>query len=101
MVYFVGAGPGDPELITSKALRILKQADVVISDHDVHPYLLRHVDKQAEILYVDKVTRSTRRLRSMHLIGEKAKSGKNVVRLINGDSWILGKGGEEVIYVAS
>lgn len=98
-VYFVGAGPGDPELITSKALRILKQADVVISDHDVHPYLLRHVDKQTEILYVDKALDPLEAIK--HLIGEKAKSGKNVVRLINGDSWILGRGGEEVIYLAS
>jgi len=96
-VYLVGAGPGDPGLITVKGLECIKQADVLIYDFLASPVLLKHAVVNAEIIYVGKKggdhTLSQERINS--LIIEKAKSGLTVTRLKGGDPFIFGRGGEE------
>jgi uroporphyrinogen III methyltransferase/synthase len=96
-VYLVGAGPGDPELITVKGLECIKQADVLIYDFLASPSLLKHASEDTEIIYVGKKggdhTLSQDRINS--LIVEKAKSGSIVTRLKGGDPFIFGRGGEE------
>jgi len=96
-VYLVGAGPGDPGLITVKGLECIKQADVLIYDHLASPILLKHAQKHTEILYVGKKggdhTLSQDEINS--LIAEKAQKGLIVTRLKGGDPFIFGRGGEE------
>ncbi len=96
-VYLVGAGPGDPELITVKGLECIRKADVVIYDFLAAPGLLAHAPKEAEILYVGKKggdhTLSQEAINA--LIVEKASQGLKVVRLKGGDPYIFGRGGEE------
>lgn len=97
-VYLVGAGPGDPDLITAKGLKCIKQADVIIYDYLASPILLKHASKNAEIIYVGKKggshTLSQGNINS--LIVEKAKENLMVTRLKGGDPFIFGRGGEEV-----
>jgi len=96
-VYLVGAGPGDPGLITVKGLECIKQADVLIYDHLASPILLKHAQQHTEILYVGKKggdhTLSQDEINS--LIAEKAQKGLIVTRLKGGDPFIFGRGGEE------
>ncbi len=96
-VYLVGAGPGDPGLITVKGLECIERADVLIYDFLVSPILLKHAPENAEIIYVGKKggdhTLSQEKINS--LIVEKAKSGLTVTRLKGGDPFIFGRGGEE------
>jgi uroporphyrinogen III methyltransferase/synthase len=96
-VYLVGAGPGDPELITLKGLECIKNADVIIYDYLASPRLLKHARKDAEIIYVGKKggdhTLSQDGINS--LIAEKAQQGFTVTRLKGGDPFIFGRGGEE------
>jgi uroporphyrinogen III methyltransferase/synthase len=96
-VYLVGAGPGDPELITIKGLECIKKADVLIYDFLASPFLLKHASTHTEIIYVGKKggdhTLSQDRINA--LIVEKAKSGSTVTRLKGGDPFIFGRGGEE------
>jgi len=96
-VYLVGAGPGDPELITLKGLECIKKADVLIYDYLASPILLKHAKKHTEILYVGKKggdhTLSQDEINS--LIAEKAQKGLTVTRLKGGDPFIFGRGGEE------
>lgn len=96
-VYLVGAGPGDPELITVKGLECIKNADVIIYDYLASPSLLKHAQKHAEIIYVGKKggdhTLSQDRINA--LIAEKAQKGFTVTRLKGGDPFIFGRGGEE------
>lgn len=98
-VYLVGAGPGDPELITVKGLQLIKNADVIIYDRLVSKDLLKHARKEAELIYVGK--RAGRHSRSQEeinkLIVEKAREKKLVVRLKGGDPFVLGRGGEEAL----
>lgn len=96
-VYLVGAGPGDPELLTLKALRLLKQCDVIIYDALLNTRILDHVASNAECIFVGKPRQKNRLTQEeIHrLMINRARSGKTVVRLKGGDPFIFGRGGEE------
>ena len=96
-VYLVGAGPGDPGLITVKGLECIERADVLIYDFLASPILLKHTPENAEIIYVGKKGGDHTLLQEQinSLIVEKAKSGLTVTRLKGGDPFIFGRGGEE------
>ncbi len=102
-VYLVGAGPGDPELITAKGLRVLEQADAVLYDHLAPQSLLDYAPALAERIYVGKK-------KSVHAYSQeeicammiaRARRGLNVVRLKGGDPFIFGRGGEEAEALAA
>jgi len=97
-VYLVGAGPGDPGLISEKGLNCLSQADVIIYDRLVDERLLDSAPLEAERIYVGKTAKEhTRKQAEINqLLVEKARDGKTVVRLKGGDPFVLGRGGEEV-----
>ncbi|SHI96396.1 uroporphyrinogen-III synthase /uroporphyrinogen-III C-methyltransferase [Malonomonas rubra DSM 5091] len=100
-VYLVGAGPGDPGLLTIKGQLCLTQADVVIYDYLANPLLLGYAPEHAEKIYVGKV-RGNHHLpqeQTNALLAEKAAEGKQVVRLKGGDPYIFGRGGEEAAYL--
>ncbi|MDT3417039.1 uroporphyrin-III C-methyltransferase [Brevibacillus aydinogluensis] len=101
-VYLVGAGPGDPKLITVKGLECLRAADVVIYDRLANPALLEHVREDAERIYCGKLPRNhTMRQEAINeLLAEKALEGKTVVRLKGGDPCVFGRVGEEVEHLA-
>jgi uroporphyrinogen III methyltransferase/synthase len=96
-VYLVGAGPGDPELVTVKGARCLSEAEVVVYDRLVDERVLRGISPDAEMVYVGKsADRHTLRQDEINgLLVEKAREGKSVVRLKGGDPFTLGRGGEE------
>src|SRR5690606_350294 len=96
-VYLVGAGPGDPGLITVKGLETIKRADVLVYDRLASPRLLGYAPEEAERIYVGKrPDRHTLRQEEINeLLVRKAKEGKVVVRLKGGDPCVFGRGGEE------
>jgi uroporphyrinogen III methyltransferase/synthase len=96
-VYLVGAGPGDPGLMTVKGLNCLRHADVVIYDRLVDESLLNEARPEAEKIYVGKADRLhiLEQDSINQLLLEKAQEGKDVVRLKGGDPFVLGRGGEE------
>src|SRR5450432_4887575 len=96
-VYLIGAGPGDPELITCKGRRILEQADAVLFDHLAPSALLDLAPPHAERIYVGK-KKSVHAFTQEEICGmliERARRGLTVVRLKGGDPFIFGRGGEE------
>ncbi len=96
-VYIVGAGPGDPELLTLKAFNLLRKAEVVVYDYLIDTDVLAHVPAQAERLYVGKIGGGSQTPQDEinRLLVQKARQGKQVVRLKGGDPFLFGRGGEE------
>ena len=98
VVYLVGAGPGDPELITLKAVKALEKADVVIYDRLANEEILKHA-KGAKLIYVGKKAGEHYKSQDEinHILVEEAKNNSVVVRLKGGDPFVFGRGGEEVL----
>jgi len=102
-VYLVGAGPGDPELITARGLRRLREADVVLYDALVHPDQLSAARPDAELVFVGKRAgrASERQAEINRQLAEAAREGKTVVRLKGGDPYLFGRGSEEAELLAA
>jgi uroporphyrinogen III methyltransferase/synthase len=102
-VALLGAGPGDPELITARALRRLSEADVVLYDALVHPDLLAHAKPSAELVFVGKRAGrvSERQTNINQQLLDAAKAGKKVARLKGGDPYLFGRGSEEAEELAA
>ena len=96
-VYLVGAGPGDPELLTLKAVRAMRAADVLLVDDLVSDEVLAYANAAARIVYVGKRggCKSTPQAFIERLMINEARQGRTVVRLKGGDPFVFGRGGEE------
>src|SRR5881409_4314579 len=98
IVYLIGAGPGDPGLITVRGLQCLAAADVVLYDHLVHPRLLRHARPDAEKIDVGVAAPQPLEQEAIcYLLAEKAREGKTVARLKWGDPFVFDSGGSEAL----
>lgn len=101
-VYLVGAGPGDPGLITLKGIKLLRKADVIVYDRLVPSELLKEAAREAELVYAGKYQSSTHETQTEinRLLVRRARAGKLVVRLKGGDPTIFGRGTEEILELA-
>src|ERR1700736_2203797 len=99
-VFIVGAGPGEPGLVTVRGQRHLESADVVVYDHNVHPRLLRAARPDAEKIDVGPAApRALDQDAISLLLVEKAREGKTVVRLKWGDPFVFDSGGKEALFL--
>ncbi|HVH29072.1 MAG TPA: uroporphyrinogen-III C-methyltransferase [Vicinamibacterales bacterium] len=99
-VYLIGAGPGDPGLITVRGRECLQLADVVLYDHLVHPRLLRHAPQTAEKIDVGGAAPAPLEQEAIcYLLAEKAREGKTVARLKWGDPFVFDRGGAEALFL--
>lgn len=103
IVYLVGAGPGDPDLLTVKALRLLQSAEVILYDRLVSAEILALASHTAEFIYTGKEEGHQEEIQSeiFDLLLKHASGGKLVVRLKGGDPFIFGRGGEEMAFLRS
>ena len=100
IVYLIGAGPGDPGLLTTRGLQCLAAADVVLYDHLVNPRLLRHARANAEKIDVGLAAPQPLEQEAIcYLLAEKAREGKSVARLKWGDPFVFDRGGSEALFL--
>ncbi|HXX06225.1 MAG TPA: uroporphyrinogen-III C-methyltransferase, partial [Candidatus Bathyarchaeia archaeon] len=100
-VFIVGAGPGDPKLITMKAVEVIKDADIVLYDRLVSKKIIAMIPKKTERVYVGRNVGDDYKHQDVtnQLMVQYAKKRKNVVRLKGGDPFIFGRGGEEAEFL--
>src|ERR1700687_1508435 len=100
IVYLIGAGPGDPGLITVRGLQCLAAADVVLYDHLVHTRVLRHARADAETIDVGGAAPQPLEQEAIcYLLADKAREGKTVARLKWGDPFVFDRGGAEALFL--
>lgn len=102
-IWLVGAGPGDPDLITVKGKDALQRADVILYDRLVNQELLTYAKLEAKLIYCGKLpnVHHLQQVEINQLLVDHAKLGKQVVRLKGGDPFVFGRGGEEASFAAS
>ena len=103
IVYLVGAGPGDPELITVKALRLIKNCDALVHDALIPSEIINEADPNCQVIYVGKRSGCSSFLQKdiNELLFKLSQEGKTVVRLKGGDPFVFSRGGEEVSFLES
>ncbi|MBI4007485.1 MAG: uroporphyrinogen-III C-methyltransferase [Planctomycetes bacterium] len=101
IVYLIGAGPGDPSLISVKGLECIRKADVLIYDYLVSADLLREAREGTEVIYVGKKgsVHTLEQEEINQLLVDKAREGRTIVRLKGGDPFVFGRGGEEALFL--
>ncbi len=101
-VFLVGAGPGDPGLLTIRAAELIRMGDVVVYDRLIQEKVLAFAKPSAEMIYMGKPLgcHASRQDEIHQLLVEKAREGKTVIRLKGGDPFLFGRGGEEIEYLA-